>query len=363
MSALLGVALGTSAEGLVGYWDGTGIVPAPAASDLDERLNALQPDARAAAVMQDGAGLLTVTEGVGVTEVSAGDMSVSLRRPDPKAELAAEGLTHIRDAMDLRADRLEEILVQQGDMTSFFGLLMKLDGFGNRWIGDALGIAYDLAVPVEMLMKFHLQVPRPIDFTPRIQPIIQTPSHGSCPSGHATEAYLFATVLALLKAKAMWPQDDACATVLAAMVVGPKDGKAKPGQVSGEMQTFTKDVTLLFELAARIADNRTVAGVHFPVDSAQGALLGLGLGLAMADPLLGEQCMFKAVIPKTDKAAWKGPFSQAAWLKWINEDLNLTVDESTAAPDRSPLIREIGRRAVRSLNPAVTALSVPKAAG
>ncbi|MEM7641720.1 MAG: phosphatase PAP2 family protein [Pseudomonadota bacterium] len=363
MSSLLGVALGTSAEGLVGYWDGSGIVPVPASTEMDERLNALQSDARQAALRQDGSGFLTVKEGVGVTEVSAGDMSIGLRRPDPEAELAAEGLRHIRDAMDLRADRLEEIIVQQGDMLSFFGTLTKLDGFGNRWIGDALDIAYDLAVPVEMLMKFHLQVPRPIDFTPRIQPIIQTPSHGSCPSGHATEAYLFATVLALLKAKATWPQDDACATLLAAMVVGPKDGKAKPGQASEEMQSFTKDVALLFELAARIADNRTVAGVHFPVDSAQGALLGLGLGLAMAEPLLGERCVFKAAIPTSDKAVWTGPFSQGAWLKWINEDLNLTVDESTAAPNRSPLIREIGHRAVRSLNPEAGVLSLSKADG
>ena len=32
-------------------------------------------------------------------------------------------------------------------------------------------------------------------------------------------------------------------------------------------------------LATRIAVNRTIAGVHFPIDSAAGAVLGLTLGL------------------------------------------------------------------------------------
>ena len=45
---------------------------------------------------------------------------------------------------------------------------------------------------------------------------------------------------------------------------GPKDGVAGSAQV--------------FRLAHRIASNRTVAGVHFPMDSAAGALMGCLLG-------------------------------------------------------------------------------------
>jgi hypothetical protein len=38
---------------------------------------------------------------------------------------------------------------------------------------------------------------------------------------------------------------------------------------------------LPFKLAHRIAVNRTIAGVHFPVDSAAGALLGCAIGEAV----------------------------------------------------------------------------------
>ena len=44
----------------------------------------------------------------------------------------------------------------------------------------------------------------------------------------------------------------------------------------------------LMRLAARIAINRTVAGVHFPIDSVAGALLGLTLGDYFLARVMGE---------------------------------------------------------------------------
>jgi hypothetical protein len=82
--------------------------------------------------------------------------------------------------------------------------------------------------------------------------MIPTPHHGSFPSGHATEAHAVARVLFHLVAKC------------------PKAGYAGAvAQLSEQMM----------RQAARIAINRTVAGMHYPVDS----MAGQTLGFAMAE--------------------------------------------------------------------------------
>jgi membrane-associated phospholipid phosphatase len=44
-------------------------------------------------------------------------------------------------------------------------------------------------------LKFGFDFPRPFDLAPKALPIVQTPTHGSWPSGHATEASATATIL------------------------------------------------------------------------------------------------------------------------------------------------------------------------
>jgi hypothetical protein len=102
-----------------------------------------------------------------------------------------------------------------------------------------------MTVDVEMRLKHAFACPRPEALSPQIQPMLATPGHASWPSGHATESYMVAALLQALLEQANQ--------------TGPKYDE--------QLQRF----------AARVAVNRTVAGLHYPVDSAAGRLLGTAL--------------------------------------------------------------------------------------
>ena len=96
--------------------------------------------------------------------------------------------------------------------------------------------------------------------------MIQTPDHSSFPSGHAMEAFAVATVLHALDPAQRWT----------------KGGEVDPGAAAGAAAR-----TMPFRIAHRIATNRTVAGVHFPVDSLAGAYLGCFIGEALMAAVFG----------------------------------------------------------------------------
>ena len=92
----------------------------------------------------------------------------------------------VRNYADLRTERVPEIHAQMGDIYSFFGAIDFLGPERSKWTLVLMAAAFRFAVAVEMRMKHALNCPRPVLFSPRIQPIIQTPTHGSLPSGHST---------------------------------------------------------------------------------------------------------------------------------------------------------------------------------
>ncbi|MEP6318844.1 MAG: phosphatase PAP2 family protein, partial [Paracoccaceae bacterium] len=175
----------------------------------------------------------------------------------PTRAVFEQQLPMVRAYGDLRGDRLTEILLQTEDLVSFFGAQGYLSANRNRHTMAALYTALRAAVHIEMPIKHFCRSARPIDFAPMVQPMIQTPDHSSFPSGHAIEVFAAATVFARLVTG-----------------LGPKEAMTNADN-NGRMGT------LAFKLALRIASNRSVAGVHFPIDSASGAIIGCSLGEAL----------------------------------------------------------------------------------
>ena len=151
-----------------------------------------------------------------------------------------EQLRHVMDYAELREDRLAEILSQAPQLASYWCSVAALHPERTPRTLELLDMAVRLAIRVEMRFKHALAFPRPVEFSSQVQPCILTPSHSSYPSGHSTEAFCSATLLSLLRGDPILTE-------------------------------------MLHRQATRIAVNRTVAGVHFPMDSRAGQVLGTTL--------------------------------------------------------------------------------------
>jgi len=164
----------------------------------------------------------------------------------PAVRTFHEQLEFLNGYADLRTDRAGEILAQLTSPIAFWSSVQALQPARHRWTLELLETALRLANCVEMRFKHALACRRPHEYSPQVQPIILTPAHGSLPSGHSTEAHIAALVLLRLSRRVTSYADR-----------------------SWRVQMLRQ--------AARIAVNRTVAGVHFPVDSMAGQFLGLTL--------------------------------------------------------------------------------------
>ena len=153
-----------------------------------------------------------------------------------------------------REDRLPEILSQADGLMAFFCNLVGVHPARAPITFGLLNIAHRWAEPLVMALKNQVAARRPDAASTRVVPVIETPAHGSLPSGHAT----IATLMARLLTELMYA----------------RFGLDHP------------KVLQLDRLARRIAFNRVVAGVHFPIDSRAGYALGLQLSghfIALAD--------------------------------------------------------------------------------
>ena len=102
--------------------------------------------------------------------------------------------------------------------------------------------------------------------------MIPTPAHGCYPAAHAAEAFVVSTLLRQLL-EAAW---------------GAPSASAKPSRL--------ELYRTLDRMAGRIAANRVVAGVHFPVDNLAGAALGQSFGEHLAARAKGAAAVHGAVV-------------------------------------------------------------------
>ncbi|NML46300.1 phosphatase PAP2 family protein [Ramlibacter sp. G-1-2-2] len=172
---------------------------------------------------------------------------VQLDRPEDP-QLFADQLDLVFNWARYREDRLNEIISQLVPQTPFWSAVANLQPTRRKYTYELIELTLAFASMAAMRFKQAFNCPRPVAHTAKIQPMVPTPEHSTFPSGHATEAYAVAHVLGCLipgtNGAAIWSQLNA--------------------------------------LAGRIATNRTVAGVHFPMDSMAGRVLGATVGEYLA---------------------------------------------------------------------------------
>ena len=188
-----------------------------------------------------------------------------------------------------REDRASEVLTQVLPQFSFWSSVVNLHPNRTPKTLELITVALQFAMLSVMRFKHALGCPRPIEFSPQIQPVLLTPGYCALPSGHATEAYMFARVMRELM-----------------------------GQQPGSGVALQLD-----HLAARIAENRVVAGLHFPADSTAGRLLGDTLAGLFVSWCSGE---------KWQSRDFKGDKMVVADRDFVRDELLDPVGSATTPP-------------------------------
>jgi len=132
-----------------------------------------------------------------------------------------------------REDRFAEIIDQHDaeGAISYYLAMLSIDPGHHPMTYLLIRSARRVGELVTMCLKEHYRRPRPSQLCPLIVPMIDPPDTPSYPSGHALQAELIARCLG-----AAWPD-------------------VRQRQV------------LLTDLPTRIAENRIIAGLHYPLDA------------------------------------------------------------------------------------------------
>jgi membrane-associated phospholipid phosphatase len=207
----------------------------------------------------------------------------------PKAGVFEAQLPLVESYSALRAERQSEVLTQVVPQIAHWSAIAGLSAERHKHTLELMGATLRFVMVTVMQLKAAANVKRPAALSAVIQPMIQTPGYTAYPSGHATEASFIADLLPILMGDPSHP-----------LAVGTFAGRSDG--VWGQ----------LYRLAHRVAENRVVAGLHYPVDSVAGMALGTMLSrhvLTMACPSMPTRG--GANEPALNPNAWMGAQAQA----------------------------------------------------
>jgi len=153
-----------------------------------------------------------------------------------------------RMAIEERADALGEAVSEADEFISKFLHLMSATAITHPATARMLIVADALTALITMHYKVHFDRPRPTQVVPGLLTPIQHGGHASYPSGHATQAHVFAKLLTAIIPRNL----------------------GDPPTATGSRPTVEKS---LVALAKRIARNREIIGLHYPSDTTAGETL------------------------------------------------------------------------------------------
>jgi membrane-associated phospholipid phosphatase len=155
-----------------------------------------------------------------------------------------------------REDRFLEIIDQDdaaGSINYWLGML-KIDPARHKATYGMVCVARRIGEHVVMCLKGHFKSPRPSQLCPAITPMIDPPATPTFPAGHAVQAYLISYLLAYSFS------NQAGTSKLPQHTLPPANS------CLADFMVAKRPKGPLFDLAARVSENRIVAGIHYPTD-------------------------------------------------------------------------------------------------
>jgi hypothetical protein len=202
------------------------------------------------------------------TETANWRSKTRLDPPDDSPAVLKVEIEALLSKASRRGTRQGEILAQSNSFVDYWYRLLMADQHRRPATVTLIQVGIAVGGMVALYWKNQHKRMRPSQMFPALMPMIPTPPHPSYPSGHSTQAHL------------VW------LCVRAAM--------PDPSLLDEPM----------YNLAARIAQNREIAGVHFSSDTAAGAKLASQTFLLLSSP---QQKSFNDIVDAAIKE-WR-PFT------------------------------------------------------